>query len=95
MTISRDSPYIPNHTEAMSLTQQAKQRGNEMDIDTICQMTRNPELLNALHACRPGHPLKTAHSWYQAFFLAAQRPSHEISLEAVNWLKAKSYEIGA
>jgi hypothetical protein len=66
-----------------------------MTIDQICQMTTNPELLNALHACRPNHPLKNAHSWYNAYSLAAQRPSYEINLEAVNWLKAKTYDVGA
>lgn len=66
-----------------------------MTIDQICQMTTNPELLNALHACRPGHPLKNAYSWYNAYFLAAQRPSYEINSAAVNWLKAKTYETGA
>lgn len=61
-----------------------------MDIDQICQMTTNPELLNALHACRPNHPLQNAHSWWKAYALASQRPSYEIPMSAVNWLKEKA-----
>ena len=26
-------------------------------LDELCQRTRSPFILNALHACRPGHPL--------------------------------------
>lgn len=57
-----------------------------MDIDTICKMTTNPEMLNALHACRKGHPLNHPNAFRDAVFLAKQRPSYEISYEAIGWL---------
>jgi len=59
-----------------------------MTLDLICSLARNAELLNALHACRPGHPLnKTMRfPWANAWALAAQRPAWEISCAATAWL---------
>lgn len=56
-----------------------------MNIDTICKMTRNAEMLNALHACRPGNPLNHPHAFRHAWFLAIQRT--DISFEAAQWLE--------
>jgi len=55
-----------------------------MNINTICQMTTNSELLNALHACRESHPLNHPKAFHNALALAKQ--NHDISNEAVGWL---------
>lgn len=55
-------------------------------IDRICALTTNPEVLNAFHACQPGHPLNNAWQWRNAWAMALQRPSHEIQCDAVAWL---------
>jgi hypothetical protein len=59
-----------------------------MTLDQICQMTRNPTVLNALHACRPDHPWNktTKNPWYSAYFVAMQQPSYEINCAACDWL---------
>ena len=63
-----------------------------MTIDRICEMTKHAELLNALHACRPGHPWnKTAvRPWTNAWWLACQRPYPEISAAALWWLEQQA-----
>ena len=61
-----------------------------MTIDQICQMTTNPETLNALHACRPGHSLNNRYQWRDAWAMASQRPSYEISCAATDWLKKQA-----
>jgi hypothetical protein len=55
-------------------------------LDRICSLTNNPQMLNALHACRPNHPLNNRYQWRDAWFLACQRPSYEISNDATGWL---------
>lgn len=59
-----------------------------MTIDQITKHTRNAELLNALHACRPGHPLSNSYAFRNAFTLASQ--SRDIPMRAVRWLEAKA-----
>lgn len=61
-------------------------------IDQICEMTTSAELLNALHACRPGHPWNVSgvNHFRNAWFMAAQRPSYEISSAATDWLKRQA-----
>ena len=63
-----------------------------MDIDQICGQTTNPQMLNALHACRPNHPLNHPYQWRNAHALAAQRPSYEISSASFEWLAKKASE---
>lgn len=60
-----------------------------MNINTICLMITNPQLLNALHACREGHPWNktTQRPWTNAWALACQRKSYEINGAARDWLK--------
>ena len=67
-----------------------------MTLDSICKMITSTELLNALHACREGHPWnKTAtRPWYKAWFLAAQRPAWEVSGAATDWLLSESKKRG-
>jgi hypothetical protein len=59
-----------------------------MTIDEACQMTTDPTLLNALHACRVGHPWNVpgVNHWRRAYFLAAQRPSYETTYLVTDWL---------
>ena len=59
-----------------------------MTLNEICQMTENPELLNALHACREGHPMNGAFQWRNAHSLAIQ--SRDTTLSAVFWLKTRA-----
>ena len=61
-----------------------------MTIDQICRMTNKPEVLNALHACRPGHPLNNSNQWRNAHFLAAHQPSYVIPDDAVAWLAERA-----
>jgi hypothetical protein len=59
-------------------------------IDRICELTTSPTMLNALHACRPGHPLgkDTIYPWRNAWCLAGQH--REIPLSAFVWLGSKA-----
>ena len=57
-----------------------------MTLAEICSGTTNPEMLNALHACRPAHPLNNKFQWRNAWALACQRPSYEISNAMTGWL---------
>lgn len=64
-----------------------------MTIDDICRETTNPTLLNALHACRPGHPWnKTAvRPWHNALFLArGQTFAKRLSNEAIDFLERQA-----
>ena len=67
-----------------------------MNIDEICGMAKSAELRNALHACRDGHPLnKTPENPFRnAWFMASQRPSYEISSEALIWLEKQATKRG-
>jgi hypothetical protein len=53
-------------------------------LDRICALTTNPATLNALHACRAGHPLYSESAWQDAWLISLQR--REIPLDAVAWL---------
>jgi hypothetical protein len=57
-------------------------------IDKVCQLTSNPTVLNALHACRPDHPWNkdAVRPWFSAYFIAAQQPSYVIPSDAIAWL---------
>ncbi len=57
-----------------------------MTIDEVCQMTKSPSMLNALHACRHGHPwnVQGINHWFNAYFLALQH--REINATACSWL---------
>jgi len=59
-------------------------------LDKVCQTTTNPAMLNALHACRPGHRWNAMvpMPWRNAYALASQR--REIPIDAVRWLRDKA-----
>lgn len=61
-------------------------------LDKICEMTNNPEILNALHACRDGHPLNkiAINPWHNAAWLAQNQPSYVIPSAAIGWLLEQS-----
>lgn len=59
-----------------------------MTIDDICQMTTRVSTLNALHACREGHPWNNPKQWYNAWAAAVQ--DINISIAAVAWLNDKA-----
>jgi hypothetical protein len=61
-------------------------------IDKVCQLTTNPELLAALHACRDGHPLNHPMAWENAYSLAAQAPSYSFDGAALEWLQQMAYD---
>ena len=68
----------------------------EWTIDRICALTQRPETLNALHACRVGHPWnKTAlKPWRSAAFMLRAHPSYEMPTTAIDWLNAQSVAHG-
>jgi len=61
---------------------------SDWTLDRICELTTNPTLLNALHACRPDHPWNKAAElpWRNAWFLAMQQRITIIPEEATAWL---------
>jgi hypothetical protein len=63
-----------------------------MTIDQVCQMTTNPTMLNALHACRPDHPLgkTTPAPWSDALFLARQQKSYVFSGAVLDWIEKQA-----
>lgn len=62
-----------------------------MTIDQITAQTTKPEVLNALHACRPGHPLNNKFQWRNAYTLAAQNGGYfGIHSDAIEWLKEQA-----
>lgn len=65
-------------------------------LDRICELTSKPEILNALHACRDGHPWNATaeRPWHNAALLAQQQPSYVIPCAAVNWLLKQSIKRG-
>ena len=66
---------------------------DEQKIDDLCSRTLNPAVLNALHACRPEHPLGRDNKWKwrNAYSLVAQ---HTITFLHVDtdWLKQKALQ---
>lgn len=68
----------------------------QISLDTICAKTTNPSFLNALHACRPLHPLSqyTPRPWTVAAFIARQQPSWTISGTDIEWLETQARERG-
>lgn len=57
-----------------------------MTLDQICQMTKKASTLNALHACREGHPLNkfTDKPFWNAAVVASQ--DRNINMTALQWL---------
>lgn len=55
-------------------------------IDKICSLTNKPSVLNALHACRLGHPMNSPTQWRNAYCICAQQPSYVIPSDAIVWL---------
>lgn len=59
-----------------------------MTIDEICQMTTRVSTLNALHACREGHPWNNEFQWRNAWGAAKQDPN--VNMKAIAWLNDKA-----
>lgn len=55
-------------------------------LDTICRQTTAPSVLNALHACRDGHPLNrdNKYCWRNAHSIALR--DRGISSRDTDWL---------
>lgn len=62
-----------------------------MTVDEICKMTTNATMLNALHACREGHPLNNANAFANAHFLAVQQRNYTLEWQsAIAWLNEQA-----
>ena len=59
-------------------------------IDQICLGAKSAEFLNALHACRDGHPLNGPYQWRNAHAIAVQRATREVDSVALDWLRRKA-----
>ncbi len=61
-------------------------------IDRICELTKKPEMLNALHACREGHPWNKSavNPWLSAWFLCGQQPGYYMPADATAWLRKQA-----
>ena len=67
-----------------------------MTLDKLCQKTNNPAMLNALHACRIGHPWNKAadRPWRNALFLARQQSIFVFSGADIAWLEKQAEREG-
>lgn len=67
-----------------------------MTLNQICRMTTKPDMLNALHACRKGHPLNATAvaPWFNAYALACQQASWIFDGATCDWLLAQSVKHG-
>ncbi len=56
-------------------------------LDAACNEVTSAEMKNALHACRPGHPLNKTikRPFYNAYFMAIGQRS--ISYQTEEWLR--------
>ena len=64
-------------------------------INWLCKFTLRANTLNALHACRPDHPLGrgNAHKWRNAMALVTQRGIDFIGAEhSIRWLEGRARE---
>lgn len=64
-------------------------------LDRICRCYTNPETLNTLHSCRPGHPLNRNNSfcWRNAYWSVMQSPwwqTRELDHRDLTWLQAQA-----
>lgn len=61
-------------------------------LDGICQNISRVGVLNALHACRPGHPLNKGNNrcWQNAFAMVAQMGGYDIDRSDIDWLERKA-----
>lgn len=59
-----------------------------MTLDDICLMTTRVSTLNALHACREGHPWNNDCQWQNAWAAAVQ--DKNVNVRAINWLNEKA-----
>lgn len=88
-TIERDRKVLAT-VENISAAYRAAERFNRLivAIDRLCAATTNPTILNALHACRPGHPWNGAaeRPFINAHFLVAQHLG-DFAAEDVQWLQ--------
>ncbi len=72
-----------------------RQIQNEAMLDRICSQITEADTLNALHACRPGHPLNNKFQWRNAYALICQRPSYEVDGDVVAWLEKQAQKEAA
>jgi hypothetical protein len=64
---------------------------NQDLINQLCACVDAPSVLNALHACPPGHPLNNAWQWRNAYVLAREHTTGFIlAAEAILELKARA-----
>jgi len=63
-------------------------------LDRLCQMTRNPSVLNSLHACREGHPLGRDNpwKWRNAYFMCVGDGTNFLS--DLEWLRRQAEKEG-
>lgn len=68
----------------------------EWTIDRICVLVNRPELLNTLHACRPGHPWNKTHPhpYLSAARMLGMYPSWLVPTDAIEWLLKQSQANG-
>jgi len=61
---------------------------NREHIDALCKHTMSPTVLNALHACRDGHPLGRDNPWKWRTALAlVQQHTIEFLSADTGWLE--------
>ena len=54
-------------------------------INRLAVHAKTATILNALHACRSGHPLTNSFQWRDAWFLVAQNPRMFIDVSAADF----------
>jgi hypothetical protein len=61
-------------------------------LDGICEQIARAEVLNALHACRPGHPwnLTAEYPWRNAYAMVRALPfAARVRREDEDWLRQR------
>jgi hypothetical protein len=60
----------------------------ETYLNALCARTNNPSVLNALHACRSGHPLgrHNPYKWRTAYGMIQQHTVTFLMVEEVEFL---------
>jgi hypothetical protein len=63
-------------------------------LDVIASALTRPEQINAIHACREGHPLGNGNNWKwrTASYVVRQAWWAGIAYEHVRWIEAKAEE---
>jgi hypothetical protein len=60
-------------------------------LDDLCARTHSPSVLNALHACRSGHPLNSETQWRDAYVLVQQHTQDFLGADLA-WLRERALE---